>query len=605
MLLLAPPEHGLSLLKIEAALSAAAVAASIVFPRLGWKAFQRIERVFSRLARRKNLAVFLVGACALLRLAILPLHPAPLPFIPDDFSFLLAGDTFAHGRLANPTPAMWTHLETIHVTMQPTYASMYFPGYGLILAAGQAMFHNPWPANVCVDALMCAALCWMLQAWLPPAWALLGGVLSVLRLGLFSYWINTIFGASALPAALGGALVLGALPRLMRTARLRYGVLMAVGLVLLILTRPYEGMLLFLPVAATLAHWAWRGKSRPPAGRLLRLAALPIAIVAAALAWLGYYDWQTFGNPTTLPYTVDRAHYGIVPYFLWQHPQAEPQYRYETMRGYYEHEIGYYRQVHSLRGFVPATVRKAAGIVVFFAAFALLPLLILLHRACFDRRVRLPAVCVGIASASLVMGVFTFAHYLAPFTAAFYALALQAMRHLRLWELKGRPVGKTLVRLSICVCMVTAALGVLAAPLRVKLPEWPRLGWATAWQRTGAQGLERARVSARLEQEPGYQLAIVRYGKGHSPLDEWVYNGADLDQSKVIWARDGEPAAIQEMVKYYRMRRVWLVEPDAAPASVIPYPAIVETPANRPQRNASWPFSARDSKERQECHSSP
>ena len=582
MLLPSSPEHGLYLLKIEAALSAAAVVASIVLPRLWWRAFERTEHVCSLLARRRNLSVVVVGVCVLLRLAILPLHPAPLPFIPDDFSFLLAGDTFAHGRLANPTPAMWTHLETVHVTMQPTYASMYFPGYGLVLAAGQAVFHNPWLANVGLDALMCAGLCWMLQAWLPPAWALLGGLLAVLRLGLFSYWINTFFGASALPAALGGALVLGSLPRMMRTARLRYGVLMAVGLVLLILTRPYEGMLLFLPVAVVLARWAWQRKNRPAAGRLPRLAAVPIVMVLSALVWLGYYDSRAFGNPLTLPYTVDRAQYAIVPYFLWQNPRAEPQYRYETMRRLYEHEIGWYQQVHSLRGFVPATLRKAAGVVVFFAAFALLPPLILMHRVFLDRRIRLLAVCVGVAAVSMVIGVFTFAHYLAPFTAAFYALALQAMRHLRLWEPKGRPVGKTMVRLSIAVCVVTGALSILAAPLHVKLPAWPRVGWTTAWQSTGHDGLERARVSALIEQEPGSQLAIVRYGKGHNPLDEWVYNGADLDQSKVIWARDGEPAAIQELVEYYQHRKVWLVEPDAVPATVIPYSAVQEPPKNTP-----------------------
>ena len=96
-----------------------------------------------------------------------------------------------------------------------------------------------------------------------PNWALLGGFLAVLRIGLFSYWINTFYGGSALPAALGGALVLGALPRLKKTARLRYGMLLSVGVAIMALTRPYEGVLLCLPVAVALIHWAWRGENRP------------------------------------------------------------------------------------------------------------------------------------------------------------------------------------------------------------------------------------------------------------------------------------------------------------------------------------------------------
>ena len=60
----------------------------------------------------------------LLRFAILPLCPIPLPFAPGDFSFLLASDTFASGRLTNPTPAMWMHFESIHITVLPTYMSM-------------------------------------------------------------------------------------------------------------------------------------------------------------------------------------------------------------------------------------------------------------------------------------------------------------------------------------------------------------------------------------------------------------------------------------------------------------------------------------------------
>jgi hypothetical protein len=431
---------------------------------------------------------------------------------------------------------------------------------------------NPWFGILICSALMCAAICWMLQAWLPPAWALLGGILAMLRLGLFSYWVNTYAGGGMI-TGLGGALVLGALPRLMKTARFRYGIVMAIGMILLGLTRPYEGVLLCLPVAVALGHWALFGKNRPRPAVLLRRAAAPLLLIVAAVSWLGYYDYRVFGKPTTLPYTINRATYAVAPYFVWQSLRPEPHYRHAVMREFYtELEVKDYPRVHSWTLFVPISFGKVLVAIMFFGGFSLLPPLIMMRRALMDRRIRFLVLCLPVLMAGIAIEIFMIPHYLAPFTAVFYALGLQAMRHLRVWTPEGKPVGRTMVRLSITVCFVIAGVRLFAVPLHLETVPWPAPGWSASWRGPGHFGVDRAKVQARLEQLPGEQLAIVRYFSDHDPQDEWVYNLADIDGSKVVWAREMDAANNLELMHYYRNRKVWLVEPDAKPAALVPYP---------------------------------
>jgi hypothetical protein len=101
--------------------------------------------------------------------------------------------------------------------MQPTNTSMYFPAQGLVLAAGSVLLGHPWFGQLPASALMCGAIWWTLQAWVAATWTFLGGLSAVVNLGHFSNWINTYHAGEN--AALGGALMLGALPRQMKTAR--------------------------------------------------------------------------------------------------------------------------------------------------------------------------------------------------------------------------------------------------------------------------------------------------------------------------------------------------------------------------------------------------
>jgi hypothetical protein len=150
-------------------------------------------------------------------MALLPVLGIPGPLVADEFGYLLLADTFASGRIVNPTHPFWRHFETVYVFHQPGYTSIYPVAPAILLAIVKALGMHPWIGVWFGAGLMCATICWMLQGWVQPKWALIGGLLAVARFTIVSSWMNTYWGGAT--AAIGGALVLGALPRIMQHHR--------------------------------------------------------------------------------------------------------------------------------------------------------------------------------------------------------------------------------------------------------------------------------------------------------------------------------------------------------------------------------------------------
>jgi hypothetical protein len=516
---------------------------------------------FSKLARRKFFSVVAVGLLILVsRAAMIPLLGIPEPRWHDEFSYLLAADTFAHGRLTNPAHPMWMHFESFHIILQPTYMSMYPPAQGLVLALGERLGH-PWIGQWLVSALMCSALYWMLQGWLPPAWALFGGLLAVLRLGILSYWMNGYWSASVV--ALGGALVLGALPRLLRRAKVRDAVCLALGLAILANSRPYEGMILGLTAAAALAIWL-ASSSRSRSSIFLRqiflrqIAPAGIVLALAAVA-TGYYYHRVTGDAFRMTYQVNRGIYSQAPYFLWQQPRPEPLYHHAVMRAFYQREFQVFLESRTLAGFLRNLAEKIWSAWNFYLGPVLTIPLLPLPWTFRDRRMRFPLLAGIVFLLATTVETWTSPHYLAAATGLLNLVLMQSMRHLRLWRWRGQPVGAGIVRVIPVICCAMIVLRLAAVVARVPIEgAWPR------------GNLERAAIANQLENSPGRHLVIVRYGPDHDLDREWVYNAADIDGAKAVWARDMGDRDNQELLRYFHDRRVWHLNADQAPPRLEP-----------------------------------
>ena len=482
-----------------------------------------LGRHFARLARRRGLAVLLVGLVVFGGSGLVALLWGwPEPHYTDEFSYLLAADTFAHGRLATPPHPFWPHFENFHIIHQPTYASQYPPAQGLFLAAGEVLTGRPIIGVWLSLSLACMAMCWMMQAWLPPRWALFGALLAAIRLTFWGhpfgpddlqpgYWSQGYFGGAV--AAGGGALLFGALRRTITRPRVRHSLLLGLGLALLANSRPYEGLVCSLPAAALMLAWL-TGKYRPTLAVAVGRVILPLVLVLGpTFVGMAYYNACVTGSPLTMPYMVHEAIYASTPAFLWQSRPPVPNYRHPIMA---ENYLGWYLQEYEYQqttgGLFTQAAHKCGKLLGFYLGMALLLPLVMLRRVLRNRWMLFAALTCLIELLGFLLATGGLVHYVAPVTSLVFVLAVQALRQVRLWRWHGMAPGRAYVwaLLVSYVLLVVLSLAIekrpglgarhLAGPHPGRVE--PRLGSApgfgplslqTAGDRSRRMGVQRGR----------------------------------------------------------------------------------------------------------------
>jgi hypothetical protein len=528
---------------------------SCAMPRLGDRWLSAAEKLGARFAAHKRAAVLAIAlASIVVRLAILWLYPVPVPAVHDEFSYLLAADTFAHGRLTTPSHPMWLFFDTFHVQQQPSYMSIFPPAQGAALALGEVVGH-PWIGVLLSMAFMCASATWMLQGWFPPAWALLGGVFVLLRFGLFTYWVNSYWGGAV--AAAGGALVLGAFPRIIHHQRPRDSFQLGIGAALLANSRPVEGFIFCVPVAVALAIWL--SSSTKPAFRIIapRVLMPAFCVVALTLLFVGYYNWRITGNVLMLPHALYMRQQCNCPLLVWQKPHLLMAYSNPQLDYYYnilirhQYFSSFANWKHRAGIWLNASWNMFFGSILSIA-FVTLPW------AVRDRRMRLLVVQLCLSMAGMLAVIYLEPHYAAPLVATLFALWLQAMRHLRRWELFGRPVGIGISRLIVLAALANV-LFFMAQRVRNSHAD------VDPWS------ISRANFVKQLDATPGQHLVIVHYAPDHITHNEWVYNAADIDKSKIVWAREIPGSDLRPLLAYFKTRTVWRLDADSSPPRLRPY----------------------------------
>jgi hypothetical protein len=525
------------------------VVAKAASPR--WRdLWQKFVRGLSRLARRKTLSCVGLGTLVLaVRVALLPVWPIPRPSIYDEFSYILQADTFAHGRLANPAHPLWQFFESTYILQQPTYASRFPPAQGLVMAMGQLIFGHPWFGVWLSAGVLAAALCWALQGWLPPGWALFGAFIG-LDLCLFSYWMNSYWGGAV--TAIGGALVTGAWVRITWAKRWRYAWLFGIGAVIVVLARPFEGLLLVVPALVALGM----------ANRTARVW-LPLVLTGVAGAsWLAYDNYRVTGHPLRLPYREYYEQYEIVPPFSFIPISTTPRtFRHFDLESRARET---YERARSWRLLVDRSLDWLVLLRFYYGNLIwLLPMVVFMPFMWRSRRTRFAAILVAVIGTASLIEVWWYPHYAAPFMAALLILAAQSIRYLRQWKCGGRETGRFLVSaMPLAVLLVTVASEAQAIAAHRT---------ADQLQAKNAQVAQKESIEQHLLTKwPGQDVIFVSYAGLPSPHEEWIYNPANIDAAPVIWARDMGQVQNERLRRYYAGRSFWLFKP-AESMSLIPY----------------------------------
>ena len=474
----------------------------------------------------------------------------PLPIFHDEFSYLLGAETFASGRLTNPPLEPSASFEAFHVLQRPTYSSKYPPGNALLLALGMKLSGDPITSVWLGSALATVAIVWCSWVLIGEAGALIVGILATFGIGL-SYWSYSFWGGSL--AAAGGSLLIAATHQCIIKKSSAYAAVAGVGAAILIITRPFEGLILSISLCAYFIFQMIRhSEYRPTLKETSKHAFCVLLPIIAALVFSAIHNHAVTGDSTKFPHVLYTESTIGLPMFFWQGFPPAPIYAAKNIEQFFMGEMKSLQITLDQMGTVElARAKLKSSLVSLYWCFpgwilAIAAIIFGWRQKNFSLFVTLLiAVLTGM---SLANGVGS-AHYTAPYAAALWGIVAIGVLQIDRFKLTKPIFRNGLKGLILAIIIATNIIDAI-----------PRL--ARPWSN------DQGRIEEMLAQRGGKHIVVVRYPPNWSLHVDWVHNGANISESAVLWVRDLGEEQNQKLFEKFQDRKYWLLELDLSKLSL-------------------------------------
>jgi hypothetical protein len=501
------------------------------------------DAIFKTVCRKR--ACFFLPAVFLLSLLTswvgMQYQGTPEPKTPEDYARILGAENFAAGRVVSPAYAGDFFLQTYLTLTEPARFPALPPLPSLLLAAGIRLGDPAYGLWVTMG-LFVASGAWMLMAFAPSRWVIVGSLFLVFWYGALSYWGQTYSSAAAL--GIGVNLSFGGIRRFWRTRQSYEIIWLGLGMLWIWFCSPIV-FFFAIPIPIFLLGRYCLGKRK--IGPVLILMIFGFIGILFQLT----YNRSTTGSWGTSPSTLYEETYDRNPFFVWQKPVLPPEYDFWRMEQY-----------DFLVGEVNAKLKPPVGMIwmerikdslMFYAG---LPCLFLFAGALWLKHsfwCRIFLWSAGIALLPAIVILPFDISYTAPLATSFLLLTIWCLRRIGVTRRRNRWLLPQGVVCFVLFIFFSCALyrGDGHAPSKV----------------ISEAAFHRKEIIKHLEKESGSHLVLIRYDPLVAPEIEYVYNGAEPAKQKIIWARWHETRSLVPLFELCEGRKFWMltVKPTGRP----------------------------------------